>query len=37
MVEHGLLVLRFPDKPNRGDQAYTAGEQALKTDADVFD
>ena len=24
MVEHGLLRLRFPDKPNRADQAYTA-------------
>ncbi|MCM1982131.1 AlbA family DNA-binding domain-containing protein [Lyngbya confervoides] len=25
MVEHGLLRLRYPDKPNRSDQAYTAG------------
>jgi ATP-dependent DNA helicase RecG len=25
MVEHGLLRLRYPDKPNRADQAYTAG------------
>lgn len=25
MVEHGLLRLRHPDKPNRADQAYTAG------------
>lgn len=24
MVEHGLLLLRYPDKPNRTDQAYTA-------------
>jgi ATP-dependent DNA helicase RecG len=24
MVSHGLLLLRYPDKPNRGDQAYTA-------------
>ena len=24
MVEHGLLRLRYPDKPNRADQAYTA-------------
>ncbi|MBI2779045.1 MAG: hypothetical protein HYX62_04580 [Gammaproteobacteria bacterium] len=24
MVEHGLLRLRHPDKPNRVDQAYTA-------------
>ncbi len=23
MVEHGLLCLRFPEKPNRTDQAYT--------------
>ena len=26
MVEHGLLRLRYPDKPNRTDQAYTAAE-----------
>ena len=24
MVEHGLLRLRYPDKPNRADQAYSA-------------
>ncbi len=24
MVEHGLLHLRYPDKPNRVDQAYTS-------------
>lgn len=24
MVTHGLLRLRYPDKPNRADQAYTA-------------
>ncbi len=24
MVAHGLLRLRYPDKPNRADQAYTA-------------
>lgn len=24
MVEHGLLRLRFPDKPNRSDQAYSS-------------
>lgn len=24
MVNHGLLQLRYPEKPNRGDQAYTA-------------
>ena len=23
MVEHGLLCLRYPEKPNRTDQAYT--------------
>ena len=22
MVEHGLLQLRYPDRPNRADQAY---------------
>ena len=27
MVEHGLLRLRYPDKPNRADQAYTAAEK----------
>ena len=26
MVEHGLLRLRYPDKPNRTDQAYTAAD-----------
>jgi len=26
MVEHGLLRLRYPDKPNRADQAYTAAD-----------
>ena len=26
MVEHGLLQLRYPDKPNRADQAYTAAD-----------
>jgi ATP-dependent DNA helicase RecG len=26
MVEHGLLRLRYPDKPNRADQAYSAGD-----------
>jgi hypothetical protein len=24
LVEHGLLQLRYPDKPNRTDQAYKA-------------
>lgn len=24
MVEHGRLRLRYPDKPNRVDQAYTS-------------
>ncbi|MEI6890674.1 MAG: RNA-binding domain-containing protein [Pontiella sp.] len=27
MINHGLMVLRFPDKPNRTDQAYTATEK----------
>ena len=26
MVSHGLLRLRYPDKPNRVDQAYTAAD-----------
>ncbi len=26
MVGHGLLQLRYPDKPNRADQAYTAAD-----------
>ncbi|MEY6433577.1 Fic family protein [Thioalkalicoccus limnaeus] len=26
MVEHGLLRLRYPDKPNRTDQAYTTND-----------
>jgi len=28
MVAHGRLRLRYPDKPNRADQAYTAGDPA---------
>jgi len=24
MVEHGLLCMRYPDTPNRSDQAYSA-------------
>ena len=31
MVEHGLLHLRHPDKPNRVDQAYTKNMQGLKS------
>ncbi len=27
MVEHGLLQLRYPDKPNRTDQAYKTTEK----------
>jgi ATP-dependent DNA helicase RecG len=27
MVEHGLLQLRYPDKPNRTDQAYTTAKE----------
>ncbi len=30
MVTHGLLQLRYPDKPNRTDQAYTTSESAIK-------
>ncbi len=30
MVTHGRLRLRYPDKPNRVDQAYTAGEDEKK-------
>jgi ATP-dependent DNA helicase RecG len=30
MVEHSLLRLRYPDKPNRADQAYTAADAAGK-------
>jgi ATP-dependent DNA helicase RecG len=33
MVQHGLLRLRYPDKPNRVDQAYTAAEEQEETDA----
>ncbi|MGE3540209.1 MAG: RNA-binding domain-containing protein [Candidatus Tectimicrobiota bacterium] len=32
MVEHGLLRLRHPDKPNRADQAYTANVALSETD-----
>ncbi|MGY6273921.1 RNA-binding domain-containing protein [Methylomonas sp. MgM2] len=32
MVEHGLLSLRYPDKPNRVDQAYSTTEQSLWDD-----
>jgi ATP-dependent DNA helicase RecG len=35
MVEHGLLRLRYPDKPNRADQAYTASD-LIKENADVL-
>ena len=30
MVEHGLLVLRYPEKPNRVDQAYTKANNPLE-------
>ncbi len=33
MVEHGSLRLRFPGKPNRVDQAYTAAEEQEETGA----
>jgi ATP-dependent DNA helicase RecG len=29
MVDHGLLVMKFPDKPNRVDQAYQTASQDL--------
>jgi ATP-dependent DNA helicase RecG len=32
MAEHGLLRLRYPDKPNRTDQAYTANRDVLEMD-----
>jgi ATP-dependent DNA helicase RecG len=32
MVEHGLLRLRYPDKPNRTDQAYTKNLDAIAED-----
>lgn len=35
MVEHGLLRLRYPDKPNRADQAYTASD-LVKENADAL-
>jgi len=31
MVQHGLLRLRYPDKPNRADQAYTASGDGHKS------
>jgi len=34
MVEEGLLRLRYPDRPNRPDQAYTAEPSAEAADAD---
>lgn len=33
MVAHGRLRLRYPDKPNRADQAYTAGDSAKENPA----
>ena len=30
MVEHGLLLLRYPEKPNRADQAYTKASHSLE-------
>jgi ATP-dependent DNA helicase RecG len=30
MVEHGLLQLRYPDKPNRADQAYTVADSTTE-------
>ena len=41
MVDHGLLVMKFPDKPNRIDQAYRAAQdeiilQLSKADVDYL-
>jgi len=33
MVAHGHLRLRYPDKPNRADQAYTAGDPVKENPA----
>jgi len=30
MIEHGLLQLRYPDKPNRADQAYTVADSTTE-------
>lgn len=32
MVGHGLLRLRYPDKPNRADQAYTTSDSVKEND-----
>jgi ATP-dependent DNA helicase RecG len=32
MVAHGRLRLRYPDKPNRADQAYTADDLVKEDD-----
>ncbi|MBF0099258.1 MAG: putative DNA binding domain-containing protein [Magnetococcales bacterium] len=36
MVQHGLLRLRYPDKPNRADQAYTGSPQKAPTAIDLL-
>jgi ATP-dependent DNA helicase RecG len=35
MVAHGRLRLRYPDKPNRVDQAYTAGDSVKENAASL--
>ena len=35
MVRHGLLQLRYPDKPNRVDQAYTTSEKQNSLEIDT--
>jgi hypothetical protein len=32
MVRHGILKLRYPDKPKRTDRAYTAAKPSSITD-----
>jgi ATP-dependent DNA helicase RecG len=36
MVRHNILRLRYPDKPNRTDQAYTAAKPANKDETPVI-
>lgn len=35
MVAHGRLRLRYPDKPNRADQAYTADDLVKEDDVSL--
>ena len=36
MVRHDILRLRYPDKPNRTDQAYTAAKPSNKDETPVI-